>query len=192
MSDGAPESLVSVEGSETRGAGSPDGVESEGAPDSVERRRRYFVDMFHVTPFAKTTGLRLHYDDHGSAVLTLEYNQGLNHPLGFIFGGMLSAMMDLVGHLTVAAHYEHWVATLEYSTRILEQTKEVSLIARGVMRKRGRTAAFADMEVHTADKHRLVSTGSAVFHVTPRPVTYKQLRDLEVVARGMNPARCVY
>jgi uncharacterized protein (TIGR00369 family) len=165
---------------------------SEGVPDSLEKRREFYRDMFHVTPVCKTVGFRMHYDDTGSAVIVLEYNQGLDHPLGFIFGGILSSMMDFAGFLTVSPHYEYWLATLEYSTRILEQVKEVTLIARGTMRKVGRTAAFADMEVHSADKNRLVATGSGVFHVTPRPLAWKELSDLTELASRMNPNRVVY
>ena len=164
----------------------------EGTPVGLEGRRRFYRDMFHVTPVCKTTGFKMHYDDGGSAVITLVYNPGLDHPLGCIFGGILASMMDFAGFLTVAPHYEHWLTTLEYSTRILEQAKEVNLHARGIMRKIGRTAAFADMEVHSADDNRLVATGSGVFHVTPRPLAYKDLSDLTIIAGRMRPDRVVY
>ena len=165
---------------------------SDGAPGSLEDRRRFYRDMFHVTPVCKTTGFKMHYDDSGSAVIALAYNQGLDHPLGCIFGGILASMMDFAGFLTVSPHYDNWLATLEYSTRILEQVKEVSLRARGIMRKLGRTAAFADMEVYAVEADRLVATGSGVFHVTQRPLAYKELSDLTTIAGRMNPARTVY
>jgi acyl-coenzyme A thioesterase PaaI-like protein len=164
----------------------------EGTPDNLEARRQFYRDMFHVTPVCKTTGFKMHYDDAGSAVIALAYNQGLDHPLGCIFGGILSSMMDFAGFLTVAPHYENWLTTLEYSTRILEQVKAVNLSARGIMRKLGRAAAFADMEVYSGDEHRLVATGSGVFHVTSRPLAYKELVDLTAIAGRMGPDRIVY
>ena len=164
----------------------------DGIPETLEARRQFYRDMFHVTPVCKTTGFRMHYDERGSAVITLEYNQGLDHPLGCIFGGILAAMMDFAGFLTVAPHYENWLATLEYSTRILEQVKAVNLTARGILRKLGRTAAFADMEVHAVEANRLVATGSGVFHATQRPLAYRDLSDLTATAARMNPYRVLY
>lgn len=171
----------------------PEGMQTpEGTPDTLESRRQFYHDMFHVTPVCKTTGFKMHYDDGGSAVIALEYNQGLDHPLGCIFGGILASMMDFAGFLTVAPHYENWLTTLEYSTRILEQVKEVKLSARGIKRKLGRTAAFADMEVYSVDNNRLVATGSGIFHVTARPLAYQELGDLTVIAGRMHPDRIVY
>jgi hypothetical protein len=60
------------------------------------------------------------------------------------------------------------------------------------MRKVGRTAAFADMEVYSVEADRLVATGSGIFHVTPRPLAYQELSDLTVIAGRMNQNRVVY
>jgi uncharacterized protein (TIGR00369 family) len=137
--------------------------------NSIEQKRTFLSEIFHSAPINKTTGLKLSYDRHGSAICTLPYNVQLNHGLGGIFGGILSSMMDLSGWFTVAPHYDSWLVTVEYSTRILEEVREVDLWSRGIIRKLGRTTAFADMEVYTKDE-QLVAIGSGTFRLTTRPL----------------------
>ena len=78
-------------------------------------------------------------------------------------------MMDLSGWFTVAPHYENWLVTVEYSTRILEEVREVDLWSRGILRKVGKSTSFADMEVYSSDK-KLVAIGSGTFRLTNRPL----------------------
>lgn len=140
-----------------------------GETQSLESKRKFLAEIFHSAPINKTTGLKLHYDESGSAICTLKYNPNLNHGLGGIFGGIQSSMLDLSGWFTVAPHFDNWLVTVEYSTRILEEVREVDLWSKGIIRKLGRSTAFADMEVYSSD-NTLVALGSGTFRLTTRPL----------------------
>lgn len=132
-------------------------------------RQALLLDVFHSAPVNKLTGMRLSYDDDDSAVIDLKYNPRLDHGLGRIFGGIVSSMIDFTGWFTVAPHYDHWMVTIEYTTRLLAEVARTDLRSRGIVRKLGKSTAFADMEVWSADG-TLVAIGSGTFRCTTRRV----------------------
>lgn len=136
---------------------------------TLEQKRQFLIELFHSAPINKTTGFKLHYDPEGSAIVTQKYNPALNHGLGGIFGGITSSMLDLSGWFTVAPHYDTWIVTVEYTTRILEEVREMDLWSRGIIRKLGKSTAFADMEVY-GPNNKLVAIGSGTFKLTSRPI----------------------
>ncbi len=133
------------------------------------KRQELLRDVFHLAPVNKLTGMRLAYADDDSAVITLPYNPDLDHGLGRIFGGVVSSMIDFTGWFTVAPHYENWMVTVEYTTRLLAEVAKTELRSRGIVRKLGKSTAFADMEVWSADDV-LVAIGSGTFRCTTRKV----------------------
>jgi uncharacterized protein (TIGR00369 family) len=137
--------------------------------ESRSSRQAMLMQMFASAPIIKTAGFGLRYDASGHAICTLGYNPTLDHGQGGIFGGILSSMLDIAGWFAVAPHYDNWLVTVEYSTRILEEVRHTDLWARGIPRKLGRSTAFADMEVYSRDD-RLVATGSGTFRITNRPI----------------------
>ena len=135
----------------------------------MERRQELLRDVFHSAPVNRLTGMRLEYDADDAAVIRLPYNPELDHGLGRIFGGIVSSMIDFTGWFTVAPHYENWMVTVEYTTRLLAEVARTDLRSRGIVRKLGRSTAFADMEVWSADG-TLVAIGSGTFRCTTRKV----------------------
>lgn len=131
----------------------------------VKDRQSFLVQLFHSAPICKSYGMRMHYDNAGSAVFTLPYNPGFDHALGAIHGAVFATMLDNAGWFTVAAHYETWIATVEFQVRLLEQVAEKDMIATGFPIRIGKRIASAEMEVRTSDG-LLVAKGSGTFSRT--------------------------
>ncbi|HVE83659.1 MAG TPA: PaaI family thioesterase [Myxococcales bacterium] len=136
-----------------------------------ERRKAHLArleTMFHQAPIARSFGMRLSYDAEQRAVFTLPYNAGFDHGLGGIHGGVFATLLDNAGWFTVAAHYETWVATVEFQVRLLQPVQGEELVARGRMVHAGKRLATAEMEVRAGE--RLVAMGSGTFTVTSQPL----------------------
>lgn len=134
---------------------------------SVEKDRRAarLTDLFGRAPLGAHLGMRLRFDDQHRAVVELEPAEHLHHALGEIHGGVFATLVDTAAWFTAAVHYDSWLATVEFQTRLLEPASGETLIARGEAVRTGRSLAIADAEVRTA-AGRLVATGSGTFSVT--------------------------
>ena len=109
--------------------------------------------------------MRLHYDDEHRTVVELEPADHLNHALGEVHGGVIATLIDTAAWFTAAVHYDTWLATVEFQTRLLEPVSGEKLIARGSTVRVGKSLAIADAEVRTAEG-RLIALGSGTFTVT--------------------------
>jgi len=58
-------------------------------------------------------------------------------------------MMDSAGWFTIAQHFENWIATVKFTTRLLDFSKDDELIATGHLAKLGKRISTATMEVVT-------------------------------------------
>ena len=113
--------------------------------------------------------MSLSFDDAQRAVVDLPYNPDLDHALGAIHGGIFATLLDTAGWFAAAVQYEHWVVTVEFQTRLLEQVQRQALRATGQLVRRGNSVAVGQMEVRTHPDGRLVATGSGTFKVTGAP-----------------------
>lgn len=113
--------------------------------------------------------MELHYDRDGAAVFDLPYNPGFDHFMGGIHGGVIAILLDNAGWFTAAAHYDHWISTVEFSVRLLSWAQKEDLRSKGRLLRQGSRIAVAEMEVRTGDG-RLVATGSGTFIVTDKPL----------------------
>jgi uncharacterized protein (TIGR00369 family) len=134
-------------------------------PSKRRERETKLVELFHGAPIAQSTGMRLHYNEAGQAIFEMPYNLHYDHALKGIHGGIIAMMIDNAGWFTVAPHFNHWIATVEFSTRLLEPVQKEDLISIGEIVRLGKTLAVCRMEVRTAAK-RLIATGSGTFMVT--------------------------
>jgi len=132
-------------------------------------RERELVALFGRAPIRQAFGMKLHYDEDGSAVFEMPYNPKLDHFLGGIHGGVISTLLDNAGWFTCAALSDYWVATAELSVRLLEPVAKVGLRSRGAIVKRGSRLMVCEMEVRTMDTDRLVAKGAGTFVVTSVP-----------------------
>ena len=131
-------------------------------------RQQRLIALFHGAPIQKVTGMTFRYDDDGRAVFTMPYNPNFNHAMGAIHGSVFGTLVDNAGWFTVAPHYENWIVTVEYSTRLHEPVSKETLIATGKIVRMGSRMASAEMEIRTPDG-TLAATGAGTFIVTAQP-----------------------
>src|SRR5262245_24933642 len=135
---------------------------------SQKERQDRLVELFHGAPIAKTTGRRLHYNEAGQAVLEMPYNAGFDPALHQVHGGLIATMIDNAGWFTVAPRFEHWIATVEFSTRLHEPVEKETLTSSGRIIRLGKRLASCEVEVKTP-QGRLIATGAGTFTVTSVP-----------------------
>ena len=131
----------------------------------LKERQQKLVELFHGAPIAQVFGMRMEYNDQDQAIFRLPYNPSFDHALKGIHGGVIATMIDNAGWFTAAPYFETWIATVEFSTRLLEPVAGEELISVGTIVRLGKRLAVTDMEVKTA-KDRLVAKGSGTFTVT--------------------------
>lgn len=112
-------------------------------------------------PIARLFGMKLEYDDNGSAIVDLPYNSSLDHAMGGVHGGVYATMLDCAGWFTVAAAHEtpNWFVTSELTIRYLVPVSGKSLRAVGRVIKQGRRQDVAEMQLFDED-------GELVGHAT--------------------------
>lgn len=124
--------------------------------------------LFDTAPIKHSLGMDLDYDAEGRAVFTLPYNPGFDHALGGVHGGVLATLLDNAGWFTIAPHYDCWISTVEFQTRLLEPVRAEALVATGRVVQLGRRLSTATMEVRAGA--RLVAIGSGVYTVSSIPI----------------------
>lgn len=81
-----------------------------------------------------------------------------------IHGGVLAALIDIAGHIAVAAHLGHGVPTVDLRVDYLRTAGGDVLMAEAQPLRIGRTLAVVDVRV-TDDQSRLVACGRGAFSV---------------------------
>ncbi|HSB45037.1 MAG TPA: hypothetical protein VLD60_08500, partial [Nitrospira sp.] len=87
------------------------------------------IDLFLGAPSQKAAGMTLRYNEEGQAVFEMPYNPNYDHAMGAIHGSVFGMMIDNAGWFTVAPHYENWIVTVEFSTRLHEPVSREDLWA---------------------------------------------------------------
>ena len=135
--------------------------------ESAKTRQQELVKLFSTAPIAKSMGMTLSYDDQDRAVFQMPYNNGFDHAMNGVHGGVFATLLDNAGWFTVAPYYTTWIATVEFQVRLLEHVTGEDLWSRGEIVRMGKNLTTAKMSVWTA-KDRLVATGSGTFMVIPK------------------------
>jgi len=131
----------------------------------IKIRQSRLIELFKSAPIVKYFGMGLTYNEEGQAVVTLPFNPNLNHALHQIHGGAIATLLDTAGWFTVAPHFDRWIATVEFQTRLLEPAEKEDLIGIGKIIRPGKRIVAGEMSVKSA-RGRLVAMGSGTFTVT--------------------------
>ena len=137
---------------------------------SMEEKQENFIHLFDKAPIKHVYGMVASYTDSG-ARFDLPYNPHFDHALNGVHGGVIATLLDNAGWFTVAPYYENWVATVEFSVRLLEHVKAEDLYSVGKIIKKGKRLSVAEMEVRTA-KGRLVAVGTGTFAETSAVIDF--------------------
>jgi uncharacterized protein (TIGR00369 family) len=138
-------------------------------PTALHTRARRLEDLFRGAPLGARLGMRLHFDADLQAVVDLAHGPHLDHALGGVHGGVFATLIDTSAWFAAAVHYENWISTIEFHTRLLEPVETEDLIAIGTVVRAGRRIATARSEVRTA-AGLLVATGTGSFTTTGVPI----------------------
>jgi acyl-CoA thioesterase len=112
--------------------------------------------------------MSLRFDDDLRAVVDLPHAPHLNHALGQVHGGVFATLVDTAAWFTAAVHYETWLATVEFETRLLTPVDGEDLIATGSLIRAGSRIATASAEVRTASGV-VAAVGTGSFALTGLP-----------------------
>lgn len=138
-----------------------------------KQRRDELCTLFLSAPIAKSFGMKVHYTGEGNAVFTLPHNKNFDHAMGGIHGGVFATMLDNAGWFTVAPYFDTWIATVEFTTRLLEPVTQEDLIATGEIVRRGKKLTVAQMKIQSGSG-KLVAIGSGTFAVTSEPYSTRK------------------
>lgn len=127
--------------------------------------RRVELQRFHEgSPIGRHLGMRLSFEGE-EAILDLPHDPRLDHALGATHGGVIATLIDNAGWFAAALRYDCWIATVEFSVRLLEPATRSHLRARGRLVRGGERLAVAEMEVRDGEG-ALVAVGSGTYTVT--------------------------
>lgn len=132
-------------------------------------RQDLLIKLFNTAPIKKIYGMMLSYNEEGQAYFDLPYNFNFDHAFKGIHGGVFATLLDNAGWFTAASHYDCWIATVEFQTRLLEPVYQEDLYSIGKIIRKGSRIASCDMEVRTS-KNRLVARGAGTFTTTNQKI----------------------
>ena len=127
-------------------------------------------DRFPRPPCADLLGWTLLDADGGTARIAFEGRPEFCNPAGFIQGGMLAAMLDLVMAFAVLCTLEdgHVVPSLEMKTSFIAPARAGEITGDGTLVRKGRSIAFMEGRL-IAPQGKLLATASATGQIRPRP-----------------------
>jgi acyl-CoA thioesterase len=122
-----------------------------------------------ANPFFCLMGIDVASVEPGKAVLRMEVRPDMCNGVGWMQGGMFTALADEAMALTLytVLSPNEVIATISESTSFIKGVREGFLIAEGHIIKKGRRVAFAEGEVRVDDQEKtLLARTSAAFAVT--------------------------
>jgi uncharacterized protein (TIGR00369 family) len=129
------------------------------ADDQFEQRVR---DSFHKQYALRTIGAVIHHVEPGSVDIGFDYDQRLTQQHGFIHAGILSTVLDSAcGYAAYSLMPpDAGVLTIEFKINLLSPAKGERFIARGEVKKPGRTITVAEghLTAWDGEREKLVAT----------------------------------
>ncbi len=135
----------------------------------LKKQREALMMGAKVAPIVQTFGMTLEYNEKDEAVWTLPFNKNLTNGM-IIHGGAIATLIDNAGWFTIGQYFENWIVTVEFSTRLLDFSKNDELIATGHLVKLGKSISTATMEVVTKTDGRIIAIGSGTYSITSVPL----------------------
>jgi acyl-CoA thioesterase len=131
----------------------------------LERIRR---DGRSANPFFCLMGIDIVSIEDGRAVLRMEVRPDMCNGIGWLQGGIFTALADeaiaLALYALLSPH--EGIATISESTSYLKGVRDGFLVTEGRVIKKGRRVAFAESDVRADDlKKTLLSKTSAAFAI---------------------------
>jgi len=134
-----------------------------------KKQREALMMRAKVAPIVQLFGMTLEYNEKDEAVWTLPFDENLTNGIT-VHGGAIATMIDNAGWFTIAQYFEDWIATVEFSTRLLDFSENDELIATGHLVKLGKRISTATMEVVTKTDGRIIAIGSGTYATTSVPL----------------------
>jgi len=135
----------------------------------LKKQREVLMMGAKVAPIVQTFGMTLEYNEQDEAVWTLPFNEKLTNGM-IVHGGAIATMIDNAGWFTIGQYFKNWIVTVEFSTRLLDFSKNDELIATGHLVKLGKRISTATMEVVTKTDGRIIAIGSGTYSTTSVPL----------------------
>jgi uncharacterized protein (TIGR00369 family) len=123
-----------------------------------------------ANPFFQLMGISVARADDGEAVLTMTVLPSMHNGVGWLQGGMYTALTDEAMALALYTVIDRTgeIATISESTSFLRGVREGTVIAIGRVVRKGRRVAFTDGEVRCGDeKGEILARSTAAFAVIP-------------------------
>jgi len=122
-----------------------------------------------TTPFNEWFGIRCVKSGGGTAVYEVEVTPSLLNKRGVAHGGVVTSLLDTaLGSAVVSGiDPEEWCATLELSVQFREPVRPGRITGTGRMVKRGRSAAFAEGEIRSA-QGAVLAVAHGTWYLWPR------------------------
>jgi uncharacterized protein (TIGR00369 family) len=122
-----------------------------------------------ANPFFCQMGIDVVSFGDGKAVLKMEVRPDMYNGVGWLQGGLLTALADEAMALALYTRLDEseGIATISESTSFIKGVKSGIIVAEARVIKKGRRVAFMESEVSTADNEKtLLSRTTASFAVT--------------------------
>jgi uncharacterized protein (TIGR00369 family) len=116
------------------------------------------------SPFHRLIGVELIRAEAGEAEMRLPWRDEFGRSDGsdWYHGGVIAALIDIVGDYAIATRLERWVATIDLRVDYLRPALKGDLTAVARAVKVGRTVGVADVELRDA-KGAVVAIGRAAY-----------------------------
>ena len=119
-------------------------------------------DSFHKQDALRTIGATIQRIEPGKVEIGFDYDKRLTQQHGFIHAGVLSTVLDSAcGYAAYSLMPEDaGVLTIEFKINLLSPAKGDRFVARGEVKKPGRTITVADGQLVTweGEKEKLIAT----------------------------------
>jgi uncharacterized protein (TIGR00369 family) len=124
-----------------------------------------------ANPFFCLMGIDVVSVGEGNAVLRMEVRPDMLNGVGWLQGGIFTALADEAMALALYSllSQKEWIATISESTSFIRGVREGVLIAEGRVIKKGRRVAFAEGDVTLDQKEKeILARTSGAFAVSVR------------------------
>jgi acyl-CoA thioesterase len=124
-----------------------------------------------ANPFFCLMGIDVVSVGEGNAVLRMEVRPDMLNGVGWLQGGIFTALADEAMALALYSllSQKEWIATISESTSFIRGVREGVLIAEGRVIKKGRRVAFAEGDVRLDQQEKeILARTSGAFAVSVR------------------------
>ncbi len=122
-----------------------------------------------ANPFFCLMGIEVDSFGKGKAELSMEVRPDMQNGVGWLQGGLFTALCDEAMALSLFTVLEEGerIATISESTSFLQGVRKGKVIAKGRVVKKGRQVAFAEGTVMDAEGHVLSQTSASFAIISP-------------------------